>query len=192
MLLVGWVDEQIEGWKVMLERNVSNEFDWPINPTLRSVNLDSRRKTESSRNMSFLEINRARSNFHERREDPERVIRRERVQIVAVEEGGVEVVEVVEVVDLVEEAVDGAAVVVGTPVTGQLRTRTKLPGAITIGSEVTTRRWRGEGRLLHSIMVGVGRAGLLESYKDSDAIIVDELNRCNEARSGDISRKTYP
>jgi len=142
----------------MLERNVSAKFSRPMNPTLRSANIYSqrKRKTKSSRNTSFLEISRVRLNLHEGREDPGRVIRWERAQVVAVEEGGVEAVEaveVVEVVGLVEEAV----AVAGTPATGQSRTRTKLPGAITIGNEVTIRRWRGEGRLLRSVVVGIGR-----------------------------------
>ena len=42
----------------MLERNVSAEFYWLVNFTLMLINLDSQRKTKSSRNMSFLEINR--------------------------------------------------------------------------------------------------------------------------------------
>jgi len=132
---------------VMLERNVSAEFNWPINPVLRFVDVNSRRNTKFSKNMSFPEIGRVRLNPHEGREDPDRVIRRGRAQVVGVEEGGEEVVEVVgvvEVVDLVEEV----EVEAGTPVIGQSRTRTKPRGGITTGSEVTTRRWRGEGRHL--------------------------------------------
>jgi len=80
-------------------------------------------------------------------------------------EGGEGGAEVVEAVDLVEEAGAG----VETPAIGQSRTRTKLRGAITTGSEVTTKRWRGEGGRLLCSMDGPGTgvcALLLESYKD--------------------------
>lgn len=147
----------------MLERNVSVKFNRSINPALRFVDLNSQRKIKSSRNMSFLGTSRARLNPREVREDPDRVIRQERVQVLVVEGGGAEVVEAV---DLVEE------VEAGTPAIGQSRTRTKHRGAIITGSEVTTKRWRGEGRLLYSVIVGRGGWGagvhilLLESYKD--------------------------
>lgn len=172
----------------MLERNVSVNFNWPVNTALRFVNFDSRRKIKSSRNTSFLGISRARSNHREGREDPDKVIRQERAQVVVVEGGEAEV----EAVVLVEEAEAEAR----GPAIGQSRTRTKLRGAITTGSEVTTKRWRGEGRLLCSIMVGMGRrrvcTPLPERYKDREMIIVGELNGHNTGRSGDISRKTYP
>jgi hypothetical protein len=136
VLLVGWVDEQIEGWRVMLERNVSAEFNRLVNSTLMFVNLNSQRKTKFSRSMSFLGINRGRPNPREERKGPAKVIKRERVQAVDVEEGGVEAVEAADVVG------EGEA---GTPVTELPRTRTKLQGAITIGNEVMTRKWRGGG-----------------------------------------------
>ena len=73
------------------------------------------------------------------REDPDKLIRRERALIVAVEEEGVG-----------EAEAGGAAgeeeAEVGMPVTGLQRTRTKLRGAITTGSGVMTRRWQGEAR----------------------------------------------
>jgi len=87
---IGLADEQIEGWRVMLERDVSTGFYWLVNFTLMLANLDSRRrKTKSSRSMSFLETNRARLSSHEVREDPNRPIRRERAQVVVVEGEGV-------------------------------------------------------------------------------------------------------
>ena len=135
---------------MMLERNVSAEFNWPVNPTLRFPNVNSLRKTKSSRNTSFLGTGLARLNPHRRREDQDRTIRgRARVAAVVVEEGGAGEVEAV---DPVEEA----GVEVGTPVTGRSKTRTKLRGAITTGSEATTRRWRGEGRHRRSISLGYG------------------------------------
>ena len=57
LLLVGWVDEQIEGWRVMLERNVSAEFFRLVNSTLMFGNFNSQRKTRSFKNMNFLETN---------------------------------------------------------------------------------------------------------------------------------------
>jgi len=95
------------------------------------VNLCSQRKIKYSRNMSFLGTNQARLNPCEGREDPDKPTRRERIQVVAVEGGGAEVVE-----DMVEEGGAGA----GTPMTGLSRTRTKLGGAIIIGKEATTGR----------------------------------------------------
>ena len=109
------------------------------------VNL-SQRKTKSSRNMSFLGTDQVRLNHCEGREDPDRLVRWGRAQVavavVAVEEAGAEVV------DMVEEG----EVEAGTPVTGLSRTRTKLRGATTTGNGVMTRRWRGEGRHLRSII----------------------------------------
>lgn len=71
MFLVGWLDEQIEGWRVMLERNVSVTFYWSVNLALRLVNLNSQRKIKSFRNTSFLGISRARLNSHVGRGDPD-------------------------------------------------------------------------------------------------------------------------
>ena len=100
------------------------------------ANLNSQRKTKSSRNMSFPETNQAQLNRYEEREGPGRVIRRERAQVVAVAvEGGVEGVEV------------------GTLATGLSRTRTKLRGATTTGNEVMTRRWRRRGHHPCSLIV---------------------------------------
>lgn len=183
VLFAGWVDEQIEGWKIMLERNVSSEANWPADFVLRLPNLNSQRKTKSSRNTNFLGINRARSNPHEGREDPDRVTRRERGPVVAAE-GGAGAAEGAEVVDPVEEAEAGA----GMPVTELSRTRTKLRGAITTGNGVTTRRWRRQGRHLRSIEY----IRPPESYKDRDIIFVGESNGCDEVQIGDASRKTYP
>ena len=105
------------------------------------ANLNSQRKTKSSRNMSFPETNQARLNRYEEREDPGRVIRRERAQVVAVAvEGGVEGVEVADMAEGEEVEVE-----VGTLATGSSRTRTKLRGATTTGNEVMTRRWRRRG-----------------------------------------------
>ena len=146
------------------------------------MNPNSQRKTKSSRNTSFPGISRARLNPHEGREDPDRVIRQGRTQVVVVEGGGAEAVEAV---DLVEEA--GAEA--GTPAIGQSRTRTKLRGAITTGSEVTTKRWRGEGRLLYSV-IAAGNGCVHPT--ETETYIMDELNGHNAARSDDISRKTYP
>jgi len=53
------------------------------------IDLYSQRRTESSRNMNFLGINLDQLNSHEGREDPDRVMRQQRAQVVAVEEGGV-------------------------------------------------------------------------------------------------------
>ena len=112
------------------------------------VNPNSQRKTKSSRNMNFPGTNRARLNPCKEKEDPARVISRERVQaaVVAVEGG----VEVVDVVDVVEEE---AEMEVGMPVTGLPKTRTKPRGAITTGNEVMTRRWRRQGHHLLSMII---------------------------------------
>ena len=121
----------------MLERNVSPEFDWLANYALTLINLDSQRKTKSSRNMSFLGIHRAQLNSHERKEDLDRVIKRQRSRAVVVEEEGAEAAEVG---DMGEEA----EVEAGIPVRGPSRTRTKLRGVTTTGSGVMTRRWQGQ------------------------------------------------
>ena len=105
------------------------------------MNVYSQRKTKSSRNTNFLVINQGRLNPREGKEDPDRLIRRGKTQVVVVEEGGVGAAEVV------EEA--GAE----TPVTGLRRTRIKLRGAITTGNGVMTRRWRGRDRRPRSIVV---------------------------------------
>ena len=54
VLAIGWSDEQIEGWKIMLERNVSSSiFRWGL--TLNTLSI-SRRKIRSSKNTSLLGI----------------------------------------------------------------------------------------------------------------------------------------
>jgi hypothetical protein len=74
---------------------------WIVNSTLVLMNLHSQRKTKSSKNTNFLGINQARSNPCEGREDPDRLIRRERAQVVAVE-GGVGVAGAGDAVEEVE------------------------------------------------------------------------------------------
>lgn len=135
----------------MLERNVSLKFDWLANSALMVANLDSqKRKRKSSRSMSFLGIPQAKSDSHERRGGPDRVIERQRSQVVVVEEEGAEAG------DMAEE-VEGEA---GILVRGPLRTGTKLRGAITTGSGVMIRRWR-EGahhprcKIVHSYAVTI-------------------------------------
>jgi len=100
------------------------------------VDVNSQGKTRSFRNTNFLEIGRDLLSPRARRKDPGRFIRREKVRVVGVGEGGGGVAEVVDAVDVVEEG-EGE---VGTPGTGLSRTRTKLRGAITTGNEVMTRR----------------------------------------------------
>lgn len=117
----------------MLERNVSLEFDWLASSALTLTNLDSQRKTKSSRNMSFLGIHQVQLNPHERKESLDRVIKRQRSRVVVVV---VEGVEAAEAGDMAEE------VEAGIPVRGLPRTRTKLRGVTTTGSGVMTRRWR--------------------------------------------------
>ena len=113
------------------------------------ADLDSQRKTKSSRNMSSLGTNRARLNPRGGKEGRIKVIRRKRAQAVVAEDGGVGGAEAgdIEAGDMVEEGE------VGIPVTGLSRTRTRLQEAITAGSEVMTRRWQGEGHHLRSEII---------------------------------------
>jgi hypothetical protein len=133
----------------MLERNVGGDLT-PINSILMFRNLNSQRRTRSFKNTSFLGTNQVPSNPCKERGDPNRFTRRERVQVVVVEEGRVGVVEAVEAVGVVgEEEVQG-----GTPAKGQSKARTKLQRAITTGNGAMTRRWQERGpHLLPNVIV---------------------------------------
>jgi len=96
--------------------------------------------------MNFLGIDPGQSNSREGREDPDRIMRQQKAQVVAVEEGGVGEAGAG---DMAEEA-EGEA---GMPVTELRRIGTNLRGAITTGNEAMTRRWRGQAPRLHSEIV---------------------------------------
>ena len=155
----------------MLERNVSDEIGWLANSILMLIDLHSQRKTKSSRDMSFPGINQDQLNSREGREDPDRVMRWQRVQVVAVEEGGAGAG------DMAEE---GEAEI---PVTELSRIRTRLRGVITTGSEAMTRRWRGQAPHLRSEIV---HWCVVKLERRRDVIFVDGLGECSEARNSKI------
>jgi len=124
--------------------------------------------------MNFLGINRGQLNSHEGKGDPDRIVRRQRAQVVVVEEGGVGAAGAG---DMAEEAE------AEMPVTELPRIGTKLRGEITTGSEVMTRRWQGQALYLHSEII---HWYAVELERRREAISLDGLNGCSEPRSSRI------
>lgn len=102
------------------------------------------------------------------REDPDRIMRWQKAQVVAVEGGGVGATGAG---DMEEEAE------VEMPVTELPRIGTKLRGAIITGSEVMTRRWRGQAPHLHSEII---HWYAVELERRREVISFDGLNKYSE------------
>jgi hypothetical protein len=142
--ILGWGDEQIEGWRIMLERNVSFYLSCAISWSINSV-YKSQIRTRSCKNTNSQAIN---AGYSSRPDHQPQGCRKAHL------EEGVRIVEAAAGVDVVE-AVEGdaAADVAVVPDikkaavtqrgTGLGRIRTRLVEVTTIGREGTTRRWQG-------------------------------------------------
>lgn len=100
--------------------------------------------------MNFLGIDRAQSNPRKEMKGPDRVTRRGRAQVVAVDGGGEAAGEEEEVGVVEEGEGEGEG---ETPEKGLSRIKTKLQGVITTGNGATIRRWREEGHRQRKITV---------------------------------------
>jgi hypothetical protein len=137
VITIGWSDEQIEGWKIMLERNVSflTIVIYFILWGQRCAQFISRKKTRSFRNMNLLVI----SHF-------KALLTVLLLPVVAGEvgvgeEGGVGVVGT----DNRDKDRDGAEDLVGVRGSVRGKIKTKLVGGTIIGREGMIRRWLGLG-----------------------------------------------